>query len=300
MAADYSDYGVPAAIASQISALGLATTALQATASQIADAVGAAGVPLITLATLLERKSDLAVGAGATVYGSSLPVGQIGYEIRIFAQTGAAATVPFVSVALTWSDSGTGDTMQVDTYVVPAAVSPYYFTVAGRGPSKADQVQVSVTNLDQAVSATVWYDLFQNSRVADHDRWEWLNAQVPGLTVPGWTLPTVPPDRNFLGIVTAATIAAGASDTWLCGMHDGMIQVGINMNAGTLSDLVVSLAPVPSTVYGANNPLYSFHGPPASFQAGGCRAPVRLYLHNASTSSIQVTMSLTRAAGPAA
>lgn len=258
-----------------------------------AQQIAATGVPLLTAASVVYNAAGVNIAGNSAYAPGPQVVSQIGYEFWIQASTGAAATVPFLQVKLTWDDTVSGRTVATDTFTVPAASSAGGFVVAGRGPSKASQVVLTVLNLDPAIAASVNLVMLQNSRVYPKDDWRWLMGAAAPATVPGFTLPSLPADESVLGIVSNITIPAGAnSSIYLCGMHNGLVAIGLNVSAGTLSALDLQLAAAPNTVYGSNNPLSS--GPPqsAAYQIAGPRAPIRVIFHNTSTAAMTLTASL--------
>lgn len=260
-----------------------------------ANAISVTGVPLLSMATLAYQ-GTLNPAALATLSSGSQSMTQVGYEILVQSSYGVAPTVPFIEVQLEWFMVGVTNRVATDTFIVPASTTPGAFTVRGTGPSKGDLVNVHVTNLDPAQTATVSIALLQVSRTYVTDSWRWDNAANAGLTVTGWTLPSLPPDESVLGMAASSVIGAGGNGTWLCGMHQGLVNASIEMNVGALTALVAQVAAEPGSAYVANNPLYSLATPPNVFQYAAPRAPVRFQLHNNSGAAVTVTWSLVRAA----
>lgn len=260
-----------------------------------AEQIAATGVPLLTAAAVVDRQIGQVIAAGATLIGTEEVFSQIGYEMTVQAQCSAASATPFVSVNLLWEEGAFNTLIDTDTFIVPCSSNVNTFTVLGKGPSKADRCTVSILNLDSAHSVTVSYTLMQNSRVYDRDRWHWYNGAVNLAAVPGFVLPTVPADESVLGMVGGQVIGAGASTTAaLFGMYDGLIGVGININVGTLANLVMQIAAEPNSNYVANNPLFAGTPLTQAFTVAGVRAPLRVILNNTGTTSMTVTYSLVR------
>lgn len=258
-----------------------------------ADAISVTGVPLLTAAVVTVNQTFTTPGGG-NGFSPVKAVTGIGYELLIESTIGAAATVPFVEVQVIWSYSVSGAVVATDSWVVPCNGGGTVFTSHITGPSKADQAQVQVINLDPSVTSTVNVILFANSRVYSADRCKWLNNLVKSSTVPGWTLPHLPDDESVLGMQSAASIPAGSSVAWLCGMHDGLVNFGIDLGAGVLTNLVAQVSAEPSSYYVANNPIYGQVNPPSNWQVACPRGPFRFQLHNNGTTALSVTWSAIR------
>lgn len=258
-----------------------------------ADQIAATGVPLLTKSTTVANTAWTVAG-GQKIQVNTYNIAQIGYEVILSGYQQAAGTSGFVEIAFQWFDSTSNFLVGSDSWI--CAVGPNsssaWLTV-GHGPTKADQVEVTVKNLDPAAGATGQLTLLQNSRVYARDDWHWVNSFNAGNSVPGFTVATLPDDESVLGIVTALAIPAGATSTLLFGMHNGLVAVGLDMNSGLLSSLAVRIAAEPASVYGANYPIVSYASPPPVFQVAGTRSPLAVALANNATTSITVTMSLT-------
>lgn len=259
-----------------------------------ATAIAGTGVPLLTSASLVTNQTK-SVAAAATQVLGPFTISQIGYELLITASIPAAATNPFIEVVINWFDSGTNTLMQTDSFAAVCGTATLTnFVTAMRGPSKADQVRISLTNADSAQAATVNVTMLQNSRVYPSDLLYWPNLWPTTLAVPVFTLPTIPPDEDCLGILSAVAIPASSSITRLMAPYNGPIIVGFNMNTGQLSSLNFFLAPEPLSNYGSNNPVFGATPPSSSFTVGGPRAPLRMVVTNTATTSVTVTMGLWR------
>lgn len=186
-----------------------------------ADQIAATGVPLLTLSNRLYQQATPNVGHGATAGSGHLAVTQIGYEILLNVQFGAGTANPFCQVDLVWVDTVTGFTIAHDTYYVPGATISGGFLTVGKGPTKANQLDVNVTNLDSVNPVTLGVTVLQNSRVYPTDVWRWRNDVDAGLTVPGNTLPSLPADTACLGVVNSANIPASTNVAWMGGMAPG-------------------------------------------------------------------------------
>jgi hypothetical protein len=258
-----------------------------------ADSIAATGVPLLGAAQTLLANPAIAPAPGAPVTLGPFTVGQIGYDIVVTTQFAGGTAAPFIEVSLTWSDPGGVSTVTTDTFICPGATSLAGFIVRGRGPAKAGNVAVTVTNLDAVNTPTVGVRLLEHSRIFGRDDWRWHNSHNAGLTVPGFTLPVLPDDESVLGMATGVNVPANStSSPLLFGMFSGPVGVGIQMTTGAFAALTVLLQAVPSSSYVANNPICGYLSPPSVFQVAGPRAPMRLILANNTGVALAVTLSL--------
>lgn len=260
-----------------------------------AQQIAATGVPLLTLSSLVQSASGLTI-AGAGVHPfPAVTIGQIGYEVRIDASIPFSATIPFLEVQMIWTDPAANKIMATDTFIVPSSSGGQAFTVIGRGPSKAAVLQVQVTNLDPAQTATINISVLQNSRVYPRDDWRWQGNVAPSTNVPGFTLPTMPPDESVLGVLDGVTIAASSQNTYLFGMHDGLLNVGYEVNTGAASNLSIRIRPKPDGQYSAHNIIYSAVSPPSNFQIAASRAPLGVVVANSATTAMVLSLGMIRA-----
>jgi hypothetical protein len=253
-----------------------------ATAQQVA----ATGVPLLTKNTRVYQQAFTNVASGAAASTGLLAMGQIGYEVLVNARCNGAATNPFAEIRMTWTDSTTGFTLGSDTFITPMSGSATPWAVIGRGPTKADEVTVTVTNLDSLTAPSITITVLQNSRVYPTDNWNWNNASVAGLTVPGFALPTLPNDESVLGIVSNVNVAAGAVNTWLLGMAtSGQVIVTTSFSGVTTTNIRCHIYPQPNSKYGSSIDLVAFTATAnnTSMPYNPPRAPVILVVSNGAT-----------------
>lgn len=221
-----------------------------------ADQIAATGVPLLTKSTLLYRQAIVNLGAGQSASTGVLPVSQIGYEVLVSAQTGAASANPFARVALQWTDSTTEFIVATDTFVMPMATDAGGFTVIGRGPTKADELNITVTNFDTTTAPVIALTALANSRVYPADQWRWAGTADAGRTVPGYALAALNPDETVLGFVGGISLGAGAAGTWLFGMSPGgPVQLSYNFAGVTPANIRVHVFPLPTGLYSGQNDL---------------------------------------------
>lgn len=259
-----------------------------------ATAIAGTGVPLLTGSTQLANTSN-AIAASGNVSLGPFVVSQIGYELVVSCDMANAATNPFVTVVLTWTDSVSGVQVATDSFsTVCGAASLSFLPTAARGPSKADRLAITIYNSDTARVANVNLVLLQNSRIYPRDDFFWVSQYPNTLLVPAFTLATQMPDENCLGVAADVTLAASASSTFLFGMYDGPILVGVCMTTGALSSLALSIAPEPTNIYIGHFPVYQGTPSQPSFYVGGSRAPLKVLIANLATTSIKVTVGMWR------
>lgn len=259
-----------------------------------AQAISVTGVPLLGNATLVKAESGVVITGGSSRTVGSFPVSQISYLWQSALKTVGSPAVPFVSIQLTWLDAASSETVATDTWISPVSNNLNAFLVSGQGPAKADSVQITVTNLDSSVSVTLGYGLFQTSMVYTRDDWRWPAFGLLLPAVPGFTLPSLPSDEAVLGLLDNVTIPAANQNVYLFGMHDGLVNIGYEISTGTAANLGLRLRPQPDSIYSAHNILYAATSPPSNFQVAASRAPLRLVVANAATTSMIMSLSIIR------
>lgn len=260
-----------------------------------AEQIAATGVPLLNLSGLLANLPVFAVAPGLSGGPPTVAIAQPGYEVHVKVTGSAAATVPFVQVTLTWTDPNTGFPMGKDVYYMPVAELGFSWVMYGRGPTKAGELSVKVANLDPAQNVTAGVAILQNSRVYLRDEFWYSNSDNSGLTVPGFSLPTLPPDDSILGFGDSSVVPASGNVEFLCGMWQGPIVFSYEQNTGASSNLTVRLTAMPATVFSATHNILGAMAPPAQpYQFFGPRAPIKVRLVNSGTTGMTVTWSLVR------
>lgn len=236
--ADFPDWQAPSAHAAQI-------------AQQ--------GVPLLTKSTLLANQTITNLAHGASTGTAGLPVSQIGYEILISPHFALGTTNPFIEVNLLWADSATGLQVGSDSFYLPGCSQPSGLSVIGRGPTKGDQLFVTITNLDTANPMTTGLTVFQNSRIYATDQWRLINSEANNSTVPSYTLPNLPDDESCLGVITNATMAASASLSWLMGIGTGgPVTVTLEGSGEVPGNARFHAYAMPASIYGTIAPLIDY------------------------------------------
>lgn len=263
----------------------------QAHATQIA----ATGVPLLVKSTSVLDITGRVIGANGSYQSGNLAVSQPGFECVILAQIPNTATVPFVRVRLAWVDSSSAQIVAETIWIQPASTVAPGWQCMARGPSKADLVQVTVTNLDAAQAVTAGIVLLANSRVYPGDVLVNDTFQNSSAAVPAWTLAPNSPLTEVLGQVTNQNIGASSQFTWLLPPGNGAKGVlTMNTGAATVSNVRVNLYPVPPSQFSNSPPLVP--GLPAANDFASefvvPRCPMSLTVANLATTAISTSWTL--------
>lgn len=272
--ADFPDWQAPSAHAAQI-------------ASQ--------GVPLLTKSTKLLSLGGSTVNASGTYNSPTLPITQPSFELVIACDGNSVLANPFAYVFVNWIDSATGNLVEQNSMVVPVVTASNNSVVVLHGPSKADQVQLSVGNLDSAGSFKLYLTLLANSRVYVEDSSHWINGQFSGVTIGSFTLPTYSNNNEVLGTVSNFTIPASGGQTWLAGMGNGK-RCTLSMATGTTAggNFRVHVWPMPSSQFGASPELVPTAPADTAFNQDfiAPRTPLLVTLDNRQTTAITCNWTL--------
>lgn len=257
--------------------------------------IASQGVPLLTKNTVLLSVNGPTVNISGTYASATLSIKQPSYELVIACDGNSVLANPFAYVFLNWIDSNTGNTVEQNTMVVPVVTNSNNSIVVMRGPSKADQVQLTVANLDTAGSFKLYATLLANSRVYTDDVSHWINGQFSGVTIGTFTLPTYSNNNEVLGVVNNFTIPASGGQTWLCGMGNGK-RATLSMATGTSAggNFRVHVWPLPSSVFGVSPELVPTAPADTSFNQDftAPRTPLLVTLDNRQTTAITCDWSL--------
>lgn len=257
--------------------------------------IARAGVPLLAKSDQLLNLNGQAIAGAATYFSPLIPVTQIGYELVISATTAGVPVTPFIEVYLFWYDSTSGINVEVEAFFVPVSTTAPGIVVAGTGPTRADQLQVQITNRDGAVPCAVNLTALENSRVYNRTDQHWINNLSSAAVVPGYTLARLTADSEVLGLAGGAVVPAGTTTTWLAGMGSGRPAVlSVNLGSAALASVLVNLFPQPTTIFGAA-PIMVPSVPPAddyNVQFIAPRAPLALEVTNNAAGPLTVSWSV--------
>lgn len=185
---------------------------------QTANNIASTGAPPIILSTGTINTGTQVIAASGTYTNPVKTMGQPGYEIFIQVKCAAASTVPIVQVILQWVDSVSGQVVGTDHWYLAggnAAFQQYY----GTGPTKGNQLNLSVVNLDAANSTSISVILLQNSRTYMRD--DWRNSTY--LTPPTFTNGTQDNSGNCV-FSSFPSVAANGTVTRLMPIYSGVVQ----------------------------------------------------------------------------
>lgn len=256
-----------------------------AQAQQIANT----GVPLLSLPVNLINDTARAIPAlGSHAYPTVTFV-QPGYAVAVQVKFPNAATIPFVSVQMDWIDVTATQTVEDTYFYCVGATSPSFFPTLGRGPAKAGQLAVTVSNLDPAQAATVTLVVTQDSIVRPYDRWHWDNPNAGSLAVPGITPCELSGDGSVLGIFNGQTVNAGTTLSFLAGTAPGqVIQFAGNTSGITPASIFLTVFASPLAAYFNNGILMRQQLGNAAFNFTfvGSQSPLQVNLTNAATSGV--------------
>lgn len=195
----------------------------------VANNISTTGAPPIILSTSSINTGTQVIAASGTYTNPARTIGQPGYEIFVQVKSAAASTAPFVQVVLQWVDSVTGQVVGTDHWYLAggnAAFQLYY----GTGPTKGNQLNLSVNNIDAANSTSISVILLQNSRTYVRD--DWRNQTY--LTPPTFTNGTQDNAGNCVFSAFPA-LAANGTVTRLMPVYSGVVQACFLTAAGTAS-----------------------------------------------------------------
>jgi hypothetical protein len=249
----------------------------------------------ITNSMLLWNSGTLTPAGGASDSSgtSGLLVSQSGYEIAVYCAAGAASTNPFAEITLQWVDATTLETMATDNWIVPMTSNGIFqWAVFGHGPTKANLVKVSVTNLDTVTARAINVYMFQNTRTYSYDDWRWNNDFNAGFAIPGFTLPSLPNDESNLGTIYNSPCAASASIKILCGMYNGPINFVFGSSAD-LGEQAIIIQQVPTSIYGQGAYVFNGTGAPEPQIVFGGRAPLLVTISNGAAVTVDETFNMT-------
>ena len=239
----------PAAIAAQINALGLATSANQAsqitqggtvitntgtTATNVAGlTVGGSpgGVPMLRGTDNLGNGTAQSLAAGATVtLLNSIAITKASFEgVFKLNLPSAAGTIPFVELSILWQDSNTGLQVGQKLYVLTAGNGPTaaLFSYIS-GPCRGNQITLTMRNFDPAQILTYTWAFNQTAHVYLTDKL--LQPIYSGVAAPITYINPAGDPRKGLLAQSSAVIAATATQTRLCAASNSKIDILVDNN----------------------------------------------------------------------
>lgn len=223
---------------------------------QIAQNIALSGVPLLTASTPLAQAASVVIAAGGSVTipaSSVFSVSQIGFEavfrVRYNVANGANAGY---GMTFSWSDSASG--LLVDTDTMVSAIAAFNdatnFATRIKGTSKANQLVVTITNLDTVQPINLTYAILENSRVYPYDLdITWVGGRPS--SIPGIALPTVLlPDSHTMLIHIDAALANGSFDTFIAPPHLGPMYINMWESGVSAANIQIKLKMWPDSFYG--------------------------------------------------
>lgn len=256
MATDYPDYGALQALQAFITSLDLASATLQASATQISDAIAATGVPLLAgPVALYGSAASSFIPAAGTITQENSAAGTItdmssylSYDIWIKDFMGSAATLPFLVATMHWyADAGGTQEVYRETWVSPVETSGTGINTIGSGPVRGAYLSVTLTNADPSVQLQIIrFYLTGNARPSPMLQPDWRNYPL-NLTY-NTSLTAMQGGGNVDGILgtwTTYFLGAGLSTTYVFGVYNGQVNVSLVI-AGTAPNVTMTaLAYVP-------------------------------------------------------
>jgi hypothetical protein len=240
------------------------------------------------------QETGVVIAASGTVTYGPFAVNSPSYAVAIDALISASATFGLLLISMVWSDSETGLTVGAErwyfsgTTASPAISNGLTF---GRGPTKANQLTVTIDNYDPAQSATVDVAIWQSSRTATRDDWRG-NPNGGGYVT--YTVPNTESLSCALGWVTNHALAASGVVTYQCALYAG--QAAFEFVSSATGDVGIEiLAPLPDRASG-NWPVLLENAAIGELFTGTLvlpRCPVIVQITNSSAASTNVTFSLT-------
>src|SRR6185312_13102006 len=209
------------------------------------------GVPLIICATpLVQQAGAINLGPGSVTTLGPLTVGQIAYEIYLELQETVAGPIQIgepVSVSLSWVDSTTGLQLGLETYnIIPASPSsaePH--TVHGRGPSRGDQLTITLTNT-ATVNVAALMNVLETSRVYSVALWQTFQSQG-NLKFTGYTDTSFYPPSKVIAD-SLLTVNAGNTAQRILPFYTGQAKILIVAGAAASAVLIDTLDPLVSNL----------------------------------------------------
>lgn len=212
--------------------------ALHAPGKTIAGEVAATGAPLIVLHNNILQKNGTLAGGGSVTY-TSAAFTQPGYAAEfVLTQAIGSPTIPWVRVQLQWIDQTSGILVWEDDFILAIGANGGGNQYIGRGPTKGNQVQVKITNLEPSLGVTYALNIWQDSHVEDRHDWK-QDYSGFAFSSPLFSLPNVGQNNNFLAF-SAPSINANSSVTRLLPLYVGVVDILFITPAGLTGSFTIS------------------------------------------------------------
>lgn len=183
-----------------------------------ANNIATTGAPPIILSTSTINTGTQVIVASGTYTNPVKTIGQPGYEIFVNVKCSNTSVAPFVRVQLSWTDSISGQIVAVDNWYL-AGGSAAFQSYMGTGPTKGNQLTLSVLNYDGTNSTSISVIMLQNSRTYVRD--DWRNQSYGA--VPGWTNGTEDIPGNIV-MATQPSVPGTGTVARICPLYSGLVQ----------------------------------------------------------------------------
>lgn len=185
------------------------------------------GIPLLSFKNVL-ASSVIAINLPAntsTGLVTAKGFNQPSYEFAFSLNSAVNPAIGY-QFQLTWLDSTTNEIVATESYwVFPgsgAGINSHY--VLGRGPTKADQLSISIFNPSGTTAGSLaFYVIMQNSRVYTGDLWRSISANTGPPAFNGFTVaPHFIDSGDVCGI--SQSVPANTTNTILLPLYTGVVD----------------------------------------------------------------------------
>jgi hypothetical protein len=192
---------------------------------QIAESLSVAGISLLAQSTLLAEGSGVNVPASGSVNVNNLVITQIAYDCNFSLEIAGNDAQPWLQVTFDWVDANSGLTIEVEEFYF-VATNTGVNRIGGRGQTKGDLLNITITNLSNTNAMTVSYAVSQNSRMPTTTDWRqlaWFGACAATGFITG---PTDIAANYLFGI--SQSVASAAVDLFILPIFTGQVQWNVN------------------------------------------------------------------------
>lgn len=176
------------------------------------------GVPLLALNNLLDKQTSKVLTPGTSYASPVVSINQPSYDFELNLSFPAGTTQPYLQVLLGWNDSTIpSGALSTERWFLSGS-SRGNTSYGGRGLTKGDSLQVTVTNLDTVKSVTFSYGISQHSRLVQRD-----DIRTIAFAPPGDVLVAAPADIQnlILGNMEAVALANAANAQFSLPLYAG-------------------------------------------------------------------------------